>query len=72
MKKRKGETDMDMIIINFVLLTVVTAGLIFKAIVEALYFKEKEYAKQTLKYWGMSAGSLVLSFGFSLLVYYIG
>ena len=59
-----------MIMINLILIAIVTACLGFQAVTETFYFKDKERAKQTLRYWGVSAGSLALSFGFSLVLYY--
>ncbi len=59
-----------MIMINLILIALVTACFGFRSIMEALCFKDKESAKQTFRYWCVSVGSLVLSFGFSLLLYY--
>lgn len=45
---------------------------ITKAILEAVYFKDRSDAKRTLFYWLISAGSIGLALGFSLLIDYLG
>lgn len=41
-------------------------GLLSKATLEAIYFKDKNNAKKTLYVWAISAVSLILSFGLTL------
>lgn len=39
-----------------------------KAILDAICFKDRQSARDALFYWLLSAGSLALAFGFSLLI----
>lgn len=48
----------------------VSLGLIPKAVVEAAYFHDRPAAKETLKFWIVSVGSVLSAGALSLLIYY--
>lgn len=48
----------------------VSLGLIPKAVLEAVYFHDRSAAKETLKFWLVSVGSVLFASALSLLIYY--
>lgn len=48
----------------------VSLGLIPKAVMEAVYFHDRPAAKETLKFWLVSVGSVLSAGALSLLIYY--
>ena len=55
-----------------VAMVVITVWYIPKAILEAVYFKDRHDAKQSLFRWILSVGSIGLALCFALLIDYLG
>lgn len=57
---------------NLIVMGLISMGLLPKAILEAVHFKDRKAAKQTLGVWLISFGSLCLAFGLTLLLNHAG
>lgn len=67
-RRRKGGGEI--IIGDLLIAFYVSLGLIPKAVVEAAYFHDRPAAKETLKFWLVSVGSVLSAGALSLLIYY--